>query len=381
MNKCVSILGSTGSVGVQAVEVIERFGYKVQALTTNKNVRLLEEQARRLHPSVVAAYDEKAARELKTSLSDTDIKVVASKEGLIEAATVEGADTVLTSVVGMVGLLPTLAAIDAGKNIALANKESLVCAGKIVMERAKKRGVQILPVDSEHSALLQCINGEKKQYIKKMILTASGGPFFGKTAAELASVRPEDALKHPNWKMGRKITIDCATLMNKGIEFIEAMWLYDLKPSQISIVVHRQSIVHSMVEFTDHSILAQMSVADMRLPIEYAFTWPDRDGAIIPELDLAKIGTLSFFEPDYENFKCLPIAIAAANRGGNACAVLNGANEAAVNLFLDHKIGFNGIAEAVEKAISNVTYLDSPSLEELLESDKQARVEVERLVP
>ncbi|MCX7614958.1 MAG: 1-deoxy-D-xylulose-5-phosphate reductoisomerase, partial [Clostridiales bacterium] len=297
------------------------------------------------------------------------------------AATVESADTVLTSVVGMVGLLPTLAAIDAGKNIALANKESLVCAGEIVMNRAKNRNVRILPVDSEHSALLQCINGEKKQYIKKMILTASGGPFFGKTAEELKSVKPEDALKHPNWNMGKKITIDSATLMNKGIEFIEAMWLYDLKPSQISIVVHRQSIVHSYVEFTDHSIIAQMSVPDMRLPIEYAFTWPDRDGAIIPELDLAKIGTLTFFEPDYDTFRCLPIAIGAAKRGGNSCAVLNGANEAAVNLFLNHKIGFNDIADAVERALSNVTYLSSPSLEDLLLSDKQARAEVAKMFP
>ena len=295
MKKSVSVLGSTGSIGVQALQVIEHLHYNVEALTTNKNVRLLEEQARRLRPKMVAAFDEKAAKELKTALSDTGIKVYSSYDGLMQAATADGADIVLTSVVGMIGLLPTLAAIDAGKNIALANKETLVCAGRIVMERAREKGVLILPVDSEHSALFQCINGEKKQYIKRMILTASGGPFFEKTAEELESVTPEDALCHPNWKMGNKITVDSATLMNKGLEFIEAMWLYGLKPDQISIVVHRESIVHSMVEFSDHSTIAQMSLPDMRLPIQYALTWPERAPGNHPRPRPCKNRGASFF--------------------------------------------------------------------------------------
>ncbi len=380
MNKCISILGSTGSIGVQAIDVVEHLGYKIDALTTNKNVRLLEEQARRLKPRMVAAVDEKAASELKTALRDTGIKVLSSEEGLMEAAT-GTSDIVLTSVVGMAGLLPTLAAIDAGKTIALANKETLVCAGKIVMERAKEKGVSILPVDSEHSALFQCINGEKRQYIKRMILTASGGPFFGKTAAELEKITPEDALRHPNWKMGAKITVDSATLMNKGLEFIEAMWLYDMEPSQISILVHRESIVHSLVEFADHSTIAQLSLPDMRLPIQYALSWPERTQAVIPELDLAKIGTLRFFEPDFGNFRCLTLAMDAAKRGGNACAVLNGANEAAVELFLSRRIGFNDIAKAVEGALSGVPYLSLPSLDDLLQSDRQARDIVSGFVP
>ncbi|MDP4109996.1 MAG: 1-deoxy-D-xylulose-5-phosphate reductoisomerase, partial [Bacillota bacterium] len=291
----------------------------------------------------------------------------------IEAAVLEEADTVLSSVVGMAGLKPTLAAIDAGKNIALANKEILVCAGKIIMERAKKRNVPILPVDSEHSALFQCINGEKKQYIKKMILTASGGPFFGKTPSEMESITPAQALNHPNWKMGRKITVDSATLMNKGLEFIEAMWLFDLTPSQISIVIHKESIVHSMVEFTDHSVIAQMSLPDMRLPIQYALSWPERSADLVPELDLTKIGSLTFFEPDFDSFKCLSLALQAAKLGGNSCAVLNGANEAAVDLFLRNKIGFNDIAEKVNTAILKIPYIKDPRLDDLLSCDREAR--------
>ena len=374
MSQIISVLGSTGSIGTQTLDVAAQCGFQVAAITANRSIDKLEEQARRFHPELVAAYDESAAAELRIRLADTGIRVASGMEGLIEAATRPGADTVVTAVMGMIGLRPTLAAIDAHKRIALANKETLVCAGELVMARAAQEGVEIVPVDSEHSAIFQCLQGcADRGEVKRLILTASGGPFFGWSRERLQSVTKADALKHPNWSMGAKITIDSATLMNKGMEFIEAMRLYHMPPEKIQIVVHRQSIIHSLVEYCDNAILAQIGSADMRLPIQYALTWPHRTKAAATELDLFSCPELTFQRPDPETFRCLGIALECAKKSGTTCAVMNGANEAAVDLFLHDKIGFLDIADLVEHALAVVPAQSAEHLDAVLEADRAAR--------
>ena len=374
MSQIISVLGSTGSIGTQTLDVAAQCGFQVAAITANRSIDKLEEQARRFRPELVAAYDESAAAELRIRLADTGIRVASGMEGLIEAATLPSADTVVTAVMGMIGLRPTLAAIDAHKRIALANKETLVCAGELVMARAAQEGVEIVPVDSEHSAIFQCLQGcADRGEVKRLILTASGGPFFGWSRERLQSVTKADALKHPNWSMGAKITIDSATLMNKGMEFIEAMRLYHMPPEKIQIVVHRQSIIHSLVEYCDNAILAQIGSADMRLPIQYALTWPRRTKAAATELDLFSCPELTFQRPDPETFRCLGIALECAKKSGTTCAIMNGANEAAVDLFLHDKIGFLDIADLVEHALSVVPAQSAEYLDAVLEADRAAR--------
>ena len=344
MSKRISLLGSTGSIGRQSLEVMAARGMTAAALTANRSVSLLEEQCRRFRPELAVLMDPAAAADLKVRLADTPVRVAAGAEGLEEAASLDSADTVLTAVMGMVGLRPTLAAIAAGKRIALANKETLVCAGELVMAAAEERGVDIVPVDSEHSAIFQCLQGcRDRGEVRRLILTASGGPFWGWSREQVAAATVEQALKHPNWSMGAKITVDSASMMNKGLEFIEAMRLYRLPPEQISIVIHRESIVHSLVEFHDGAILAQLGAPDMRLPIQYALTWPARTEGPAEPLDLLSCPPLTFHAPDYDAFPCLPLALEAAKRGGVATAVLNGANEAAVALFLAGEIPFGAI--------------------------------------
>lgn len=374
MSKVLSILGSTGSIGTQTLDVAAQCGFRVAAITANRSVDRLEAQARRFRPELVVACDPAAAAELKVRLSDTGIRVASGMEGLLEAAVLPAADTVVTAVVGMIGLRPTLAAIDARKRVALANKETLVCAGELVMERARQTGAEIVPVDSEHSAIFQCLQGSASHgEVKRLILTASGGPFFGRTREQLRHVTRTDALKHPNWSMGAKITVDSATLMNKGLEFIEAMRLYRMPPEKIQIVVHRQSIIHSMVEYCDNAILAQLGTADMRLPIQYALTWPERTPAAATELDLFSCPSLTFERPDPDAFRCLALAMECARKPGTACAILNGANEAAVELFLQDKIGFLDIANLVEYALQSVPAQQTAALEDVLEADRAAR--------
>lgn len=374
MSQIITVLGSTGSIGTQTLDVAAQCGFQVAAITANRSIDKLEEQARRFRPELVAAYDESAAAELRIRLADTGIRVASGMEGLIEAATLPSADTVVTAVMGMIGLRPTLAAIDAHKRIALANKETLVCAGELVMARAAQEGVEIVPVDSEHSAIFQCLQGcADRGEVKRLILTASGGPFFGWSRERLQNVTKADALKHPNWSMGAKITIDSATLMNKGMEFIEAMRLYHMPPEKIQIVVHRQSIIHSLVEYCDNAILAQIGSADMRLPIQYALTWPHRTKAAATELDLFSCPELTFQRPDPETFRCLGIALECAKKSGTTCAVMNGANEAAVDLFLHDKIGFLDIADLVEHALAVVPAQSAEHLDAVLEADRAAR--------
>ncbi len=374
MSKVLSILGSTGSIGTQTLDVAAQCGFRVAAITANRSVDRLEAQARRFRPELVVACDPAAAAELKVRLSDTGIRVASGMEGLLEAAVLPAADTVVTAVVGMIGLRPTLAAIEARKRVALANKETLVCAGELVMERARQTGAEIVPVDSEHSAIFQCLQGSASHgEVKRLILTASGGPFFGRTREQLRHVTRADALKHPNWSMGAKITVDSATLMNKGLEFIEAMRLYRMPPEKIQIVVHRQSIIHSMVEYCDNAILAQLGTADMRLPIQYALTWPERTPAAATELDLFSCPSLTFERPDPDAFRCLALAMECARKPGTACAILNGANEAAVELFLQDKIGFLDIADLVEYALQSVPAQQTAALEDVLEADRAAR--------
>lgn len=374
MSQIISVLGSTGSIGTQTLDVAAQCGFQVAAITANRSTDKLEKQARRFRPELVAAYDESAAAELRIRLADTGIRVASGMEGLIEAATLPSADTVVTAVMGMIGLRPTLAAIDAHKRIALANKETLVCAGELVMARAAQEGVEIVPVDSEHSAIFQCLQGcADRGEVKRLILTASGGPFFGWSRERLQNVTKADALKHPNWSMGAKITIDSATLMNKGMEFIEAMRLYHMPPEKIQIVVHRQSIIHSLVEYCDNAILAQIGSADMRLPIQYALTWPRRTKAAATELDLFSCPELTFQRPDPETFRCLGIALECAKKSGTTCAVMNGANEAAVDLFLHDKIGFLDIADLVEHALAVVPAQSAEHLDAVLEADRAAR--------
>ena len=375
MSRCISLLGSTGSIGRQSLEVIAASDMKVAALTANRDVNRMEEQCRQFHPTLAVMMDREAAADLRIRLADTAIQVAEGMEGLIEAASLEEADTVLTAVVGMVGLRPTLAAIRCGKRIALANKETLVCAGELVMEEAQRYGAEIVPVDSEHSAIFQCLQGcRDRGEVRRLILTASGGPFFGWEKADIAAATVEQALHHPNWSMGAKITIDSATLMNKGLEFIEAMRLYRMPPEQISIVIHRESIIHSLVEYCDNAILAQLGTPDMRLPIQYALTWPDRtEGAATP-LDLLHCPPLTFRQPDYEAFPCLGLALEAARTGGTATAILNGANEAAVGLFLAGNSSFGEIADRVARALSQIPVAAHPGLEDVLAADQQARI-------
>ena len=371
--KKIAILGSTGSIGTQTVDILPSIDAEVVALTTNRRINLLEEQARALHPKMVCAMDENAAKELKIKLADTDIEVLTGMDGLIACAAESGAEIVVTAVVGMVGLLPTMAAIQAGKDIALANKETLVCAGGLVMSAAKQYGVRILPVDSEHSAIFQCVQAANGNSIDKILLTASGGPFFGKKIEEMRGMTREQALAHPNWSMGAKITIDSATMMNKGLELIEAMWLYDLPPEDIEIVVHRESIVHSAVEFADGAVIAQLGLPDMRLPIQLALTWPQRVPCKVPRMSLAEVAKLTFYAPDYEAFPALNLAKHAASLKGDRGAVLNGANEAAVGLFLNDKIGFTDIAERVAYALDTIPYKKDITLDDVLAVDKAAR--------
>ncbi len=374
MVKCVSILGSTGSIGRQSLDVIEKLPIKVGALTAGTNVARMAEQCRRFHPDLAVMATREAALELKQSLPDTSVAIAWGEEGLIEAATLPQADCVITAVVGMVGLKPTLAAIRAGKRIGLANKETLVCAGELVMDRAKRYGAEIIPVDSEHSAIFQCLMGcGDHGEIQRLLLTCSGGPFFGMTREQLSHVTKEDALRHPNWKMGQKITVDCATLMNKGLEVIEAMRLYRLPLEQVDVLIHRQSIVHSLVEFRDGAILAQMGTPDMRLPIQLALTYPERLPSPVERLDLTTCGALSFTLPDTEAFPCLSLARQCAKEGEMVCAAMNGANEEAVGMFLENRIGFYQIYDLVCRGIEVVSPEAHPDLEQILEADRLAR--------
>ena len=373
----ISILGSTGSIGRQTLSVAEYLGVHVCALTANGNVDRIEEQARKFQPKLCVMMDPEAAEELKKRLAGTGIAVRGGMEGLIEAASMDEAETVITAVMGMVGLRPTLAAIQAKKRIGLANKETLVCAGELVMAAAEQYGAEIVPVDSEHSAIFQCLMGcRDRSEIKRLILTASGGPFYGKTFAELESIKKEDAFKHPTWTMGQKITIDSATMMNKGLEVIEAMRLYHLPLSQVDVVIHPGSIVHSLVEFCDGAIMAQLGVPDMRIPIQLALTYPNRLPSPAKPLDLLSCGPLNFLPPDQENFPCLKYAKEAVTTGGTACAILNGANEAAVGMFLKDEIGFNDIPRMVRHALDTVPVRMNPTLEEILEADRLARAAV-----
>lgn len=381
MKRTLSILGSSGSIGRQTLKVAEACGHKVAAITVNKSVTLAEAQARQFNPFLVVAADEKAATDLRVRLADTGIKVLSGQEGLLEAAALPVADTVVTAIVGVAGLTPTLAAVDCGKRIALANKETLVCAGELVMDKAKETGAEIVPVDSEHSAIFQCLQGCRDWgEVRRLIITASGGPFYGMSCKELSLVTKEQALKHPNWAMGAKITIDSATLMNKGLEFIEAMRLYAMPPERIEIVVHRESIVHSLVEFEDGAILAQLGSADMCLPIQYALTWPERTAGPARPLDLLSCPPLTFRRPDPETFRCLGLALECAEKGGSSTAILNGANEAAVGLFLEGKISFLDIARLVETALNRVPVLAAPSLDDILDADLVAREAVYEFV-
>lgn len=375
MAQKLSILGSTGSIGTQSLDVAEKRGYEIVALTAGSNDKLLEEQIRKWKPRYAALADEKAAARLKIAVADTNTKVLSGLEGVCECAVADEADTVLNSVVGIAGLVPTLTAIDCGKDIALANKETLVAGGQLVMSKAKEKGVKILPVDSEHSAIFQCLEGmNKKQELKSIILTASGGPFFGKTRAELEGVTVEQALRHPNWEMGAKITVDSATMMNKGLELIEAVWLFDVSPDKIDIVVHRESIIHSLIEYNDNSVIAQLGVPDMRIPIQYALTYPERFESPVRKLNLWEYQNLTFYKPDYDTFRCINICRDAIARGGLYPCTANGANEMANYLFRQGKIGFLQIAEMVEKAVEEAPKCDIYTLEDVLEADRQARL-------
>ena len=375
MVNCVSILGSTGSIGRQSLDCIRRLpGIRVAAITAGTGVERMAQQCREFLPELAVMATQAAAQALSEEIRDLPIRVSYGEAGLIEAATMPQADCIITAVVGMVGLTPTLAAIREKKRIGLANKETLVCAGQIVMAEAKKYGAEIVPVDSEHSAIFQCLMGSRdRSEIKRLILTCSGGPFFGMPREELKTVTKADALRHPNWKMGPKITVDCATLMNKGLEVIEAMRLYDLPLEQVDVVIHRQSIVHSLVEFTDGAVMAQMGTPDMRLPIQLALTYPERKPSPVEALDLLTCGQLSFLKPDEESFPCLALARQCAKAGGTACPAMNGANEEAVAMFLRDEIGFYDIYRLVSQAVEKTPFLENPTLEQVLEADRVAR--------
>ena len=376
MMQAISVLGSTGSIGRQTLDVAAKLGTRVVCLAAGQNLDRMEAQCRQFHPRLAVMATREAAAALKLRLGDCAIEIMYGMQGLLAAATLPEADAVVTAVVGMLGLRPTLAAIDAGKRICLANKETLVCAGELVMARAREKGAEIIPVDSEHSAIFQCLMGQPKNRVRRLLVTCSGGPFYGMTPDELKNVTKHDALCHPNWTMGPKITVDCATLMNKGLELIEAMRLYGLPLSQVEAVIHRQSIVHSLVEFCDGAVLAQLGTPDMRLPIQLALTYPDRLPSPAPDLDLLTCGPLTFAAPDEAAFPCLRLAKQAAAQGGCACAALNGANEAAVALFLEEKIGFYDIPRLVEAALAQAPGTKDPDLEAILAVDAAARQSV-----
>ncbi len=372
--KGIALLGSTGSIGTQSLDVCRMHGYRVVCLTANRRVDLMEAQIREFRPDLVSMMDPVAADDLRTRVADTGTKVLSGMDGLIECATYSGADTVLNAVVGMVGLQPTLAAIQAKKTLALANKETLVAGGHLVTNNAKAYGVDILPVDSEHSAIFQCLQGSpEKGAVKKLILTASGGPFFGKTLAELENVTAADALKHPNWDMGAKITIDSATMMNKGLEFIEAKWLFDMPIDAIDIVVHRESVVHSAIAYQDNSVIAQLGVPDMRIPIQYALTYPQRLPSPVQELSLVDYGKLTFYAPDYDTFRCINVCKDAITAGGLRPAAANGANEESVRLFLNGKIKFTDIAVLNRAAMEACPQVADYTLDDVLQADRAAR--------
>ena len=378
MTRSIALLGSTGSIGRQTLEVARELGLSVAALTANKSVDLIEQQAREFCPRLAVLYDEDAARELRARLSDTNTEVLSGMEGLLAAATADDADTVVTAVMGMIGLQPTLAAIEKKKRIALANKETLVCAGELVVAAAERCGAEIVPVDSEHSAIFQCLQGcRDRGEIKRLILTCSGGPFYGLSLQELATKTKADALKHPNWNMGAKITIDSATLMNKGLELIEAAWLFGLPEDKIQIVVQRESIIHSAVQFADHSIIAQLGVPDMRIPIQYALTWPERLPSPVPELDFTALTKLSIATADDETFRCLKACKKAIRKGGLAPCAANGANEAAVAHFLRDEIGFLDIGRLVEGIVDSDSFGGDYTLADVHECDRMARAYVE----
>ncbi len=374
MMQCVSILGSTGSIGRQSLDIISRLPIRVAALTAGSNVERMAQQCRQFQPELAVMATWEAAQALQEAISDLPVRISWGEEGLIEAATLEDTDCVITAVVGMLGLKPTLAAIQKGKRIGLANKETLVCAGQLVMAAAEKYHAQIIPVDSEHSAIFQCLMGigDKKE-VRRLILTCSGGPFYGMDREQLKNVTKADALKHPNWKMGEKITVDCATLMNKGLEVIEAMRLYGMPLEQVDVLIHRQSVVHSMVETVDGAVMAQLGTPDMRLPIQLALSYPERVECPVDKLDLTQCGALTFAHPDLETFPCLALARECARLGGTACPVMNGANEVAVAKFLAGEIGFYDIYRLVRGAVDTVPFVENPNLEQILESDRLAR--------
>ena len=378
--KRVSILGSTGSIGTQSIEVCEKHGLEIIAIAAHSSIDMLEEQARKYRPKYAGIFRDDKYEELKSRLSDTDITVLCGMEGLCRIASLEENDIVLNSVVGMVGLLPTLTAINAGKDVALANKETLVAGGTLVTSLAKEKGVKIYPVDSEHSAIFQCLQGNNPKQVNKIILTASGGPFYGYSYEQLKNVTKADALKHPNWDMGNKITIDSATLMNKGLEFIEAKWLFDLEPEQIDIVVHRQSVIHSAVEYNDYAVIAQLGVPDMKIPIQYSLLYPERVECPTKQLSLTDYGTLTFAEPDYKTFKCLSAAIEAISRGGAYPCLVNSANEEAVKAFLNDEIQFVQIGEIVSSVLEKFPYTEINSYEDVIAADKSAREYVRNII-
>lgn len=374
MVNSISVLGCTGSIGKQTLAVAEHTGIKVKALTAQRSIELLEQQARKFKPEFVAVYDEEAAKQFKVAVADTDIRVGSGIEGLVEAASMDSIDCVVTAVSGAVGLKPTLAAIDEKKRIALANKETLVCAGELVMKRAKEKGAEIIPVDSEHSAIFQCLMGREKNELSKILLTASGGPFIGKKRCELENITPQQAVKHPNWSMGAKISVDSSTLMNKGLEFVEAMHLFDVKPEDIQVVVHPQSVIHSMVELVDGTVIAQLGVPDMGLPIQLALTYPQRLPSMFPRMDFWNMKDMTFLAPDLENFPCLRLAIDCAKKGGTAACVMSAANEEAVGMFLKEKLGYNQIYDCAAAAVEAIGSVPGTDLETILEADRQARV-------
>ena len=376
MVRSISILGCTGSIGRQTAAVAQHLGIRVAALTANRKIDLLEQQARLFHPSFVAVYDEAAAKAFKIAVADTGIRVGSGMEGLIEAATLDESDCVVTAVSGAVGLKPTLAAIDAKKRIALANKETLVCAGEIVMARSKETGAEIVPVDSEHSAIFQCLMGRGEGELHKILLTGSGGPFRGRRREELEGITPEEAVRHPNWSMGAKISVDSSTLMNKGLEFVEAMHLFGVRPEDIQVVIHPQSVIHSMVELVDGTVIAQLGVPDMGLPIQLALTYPERKASMFEHLDFWKLRDLSFEEPDLENFPCLRLAMDCARKGGTAPCVMSAANEVAVHKFLRGELGYNRIYDAAAGAVEAIAWEKADSLETILASDEAARAYV-----
>ena len=373
MTKAISILGCTGSIGRQSAAVAEHLGLRVAALSANRKIDLLEEQARRFRPSFVAVYDEAAAKQFKLAVADTDIRVGSGLEGLIEAAALEESDCVVTAVSGAIGLRPTLEAIRAKKRIALANKETLVCAGKLVMAAARAEGAEIVPVDSEHSAIFQCLMGRGEGELKKILLTGSGGPFRGRPRAELENVTPAQAVSHPNWSMGAKISVDSATMMNKGLEFIEAMHLFGVTPDDIQVVIHPQSVIHSMVELVDGTVIAQLGVPDMGLPIQLALTYPQRCESMFEHLDFYRLRDLSFEAPDYEKTPCLKLAMDCARAGGLAPCVMSAANEVAVHAFLRGELGFNRIYDAAAAAVEAIGNVADPDLETILAADRAAR--------